>query len=550
MTGIFSLLVCGASAQESALSPSSSSPEQTSNSQDAPANDPPARVARISYLKGKVSFLSAEQTQWSEATLNYVVTVGDRLYTDKNARAELEVGQAAVRLAGGTDVTITNLTNNVMQLGLEQGTLRVTVYQIPSGDTDEIDTPNGALTLQEPGRYRFEVDKSGKQTLVSVDSGSAEVTAKGISQTVSGGNAVKLTGQNPVQVASTSKPKPDDFDKWSEQRDQRLAESPTAKYVSPSTPGYEELDNNGRWVQVADYGPVWYPTVPVDWVPYRYGHWAWIDPWGWTWIDDAPWGFCPFHYGRWAFVGGVWGWVPGPIIALPVFAPAFVMFLGGPQFSLAVGTGLVAWFPLGPGEPFFPWYHYSTEYLAAINITNVRNVTNITNITNITNVKYAYRNVATTAVPADVFSRGQPVAHHAVRVPPQLLSSAHIIPHPPVNPARSAAMPSRPVKAPPVRPIPRVAATSPATSVRGVPPPAIRRELTTRLTPPPARVPFPQIQHAMLSHPGRPLEPLQFEALRAHRPVGPMLDREFPPHIAPVVPARTTTPHPVGRRPR
>lgn len=52
-------------------------------------DNPPSRVARVSYLKGRVSFQPAGQDQWSEATINFTVTTGDRLYTDKGARAEL-----------------------------------------------------------------------------------------------------------------------------------------------------------------------------------------------------------------------------------------------------------------------------------------------------------------------------------------------------------------------------------------------------------------------------------------------------------------------------
>jgi hypothetical protein len=37
-------------------------------------DNPPARVARISYLKGKVSFEPAGHDQWSEATRNFTVT--------------------------------------------------------------------------------------------------------------------------------------------------------------------------------------------------------------------------------------------------------------------------------------------------------------------------------------------------------------------------------------------------------------------------------------------------------------------------------------------
>src|SRR5438552_2167571 len=118
--------------------------------------------------------------------------------------------------------------------------------------------------------------------------------------------------------------------------------------------------------------------VVAGWAPYRYGHWAWVEPWGSTWIDDAPWGFAPFHYGRWVYVGNGWAWVPGRVVARPVYAPALVAFVGGRDWSVAIGVGEgVAWFPLAPEEPYYPAYHVSNTYVRNVNVTNVTNVTNI-----------------------------------------------------------------------------------------------------------------------------------------------------------------------------
>ena len=559
----------------------------------APADNPPARVARISYLAGSVSFLRAGVDQWSQAALNFPVTTGDRIYTAKGARAELEAGPYTVRLSDATDLTITNLNDQIMQLGLEQGTFRVSVNQLPAGDTIEVDTPNGALTLLEQGTYRVDTDSNGGSTLVNVNSGSLEITGGGVSQKLQAGQAVKLTGQDPIHVESVRMPRLDSFDNWSEERDQRLLSAASANYVSRNTPGYADLDAYGRWQEIPEYGPIWYPAgVAVDWVPYRFGHWAWVYPWGWTWVEDEPWGFCPFHYGRWVHIGAAWGWVPGPYVVAPVYAPAFVAFVGGPSFSVsfrAGGVGIAAWFPLGPGEPYFPWYHCRDDYLREVNFTNIRNVTNITNITNVTNInniRYAYRTVATTAVRQDVFSSGQPVAHQMVRLAPQELSRAQIIPHPAVNPTASAALPGNPVETPPVRAASLVAANRTASgsersasvekrqpsppSVRDTPiaansrptPPAgpnARAQLPTRgaadgppstspprlitrATPPPLGLPFTQSHLAMADHPGRPLEPQQFENLRAGRLAGPMLDREFPPHAKPLQRVRAAPP--------
>src|SRR5258708_18359992 len=90
---------------------SSEAPQQ--NSTD---DNPPSRVARLSFMKGDVSFLRAGLDQWSQAMPNFPVTTGDRIYTDKKARAELDVGIYAVPLSQHTDLTVTNLNDHIIQL--------------------------------------------------------------------------------------------------------------------------------------------------------------------------------------------------------------------------------------------------------------------------------------------------------------------------------------------------------------------------------------------------------------------------------------------------
>ncbi len=422
----------------------------------AAQDNPPGRAGRLSFLDGNVSFQSAGQTQWGQATLNYTLTTGDRLYTDQGARAEIQAQPAIIRMAGATDVTLTNVTDQLTQLGLAQGTMRLTIFELPSGQTVEVDTPNGAITVDRAGSYRFDVNQNNG-TRVIVNSGDAQVSGPGLSQTLGNGQAVDLTGTDSIQASPAELPGPDAFDRWSETRDQRLNSSPSAQYVSRYVPGYDDLDAYGQWQPVSQFGPVWYPTaVPVGWVPYRFGRWAWVEPWGWTWVEAEPWGFAPFHYGRWAFIGARWGWIPGPVALNPFYAPALVAFVGGPGFSLGFsfgGIGVAAWFPLGPSEAFFPWYHYGGGYLNQVNITNIRNVTNIRNITNITNVNnihYVNRPVATTAVPTTVFRSGQAIQRHFVAVNQSQLSRSSISPHPLVNPLPAAERGGKVVAKPPV----------------------------------------------------------------------------------------------------
>jgi hypothetical protein len=532
----------------------------------ADAGDPPARVARVSYLDGAVSFQRSGASGWSEATLNYTVTTGDRLYTDSGSRAELQVGPFAVRLADATDLTITSLTDQFMQLGLAQGTIRISVYRLAADDSIEVDTPNGSLTLLQPGEYRVDIFPRNNATLVTVDRGSLEIGAAGAAETVAGGQAVQLTGTNPIQLSNVTPAGVDDFDRWSQDRDGRLPSSPSARYVSRDIPGYEDLDDAGRWQEDQQYGPVWYPTtVAPGWVPYRSGHWAWVDPWGWTWVEEERWGFAPFHYGRWVYVGSAWGWLPGPVVEQPCYAPALVVFVQGSHFRDADDQ---AWFPLGPREPFYPSYHHDERYRRRVNDTNIRNAGPPPDINT---VHFANRS-ATTVVTGATFRGGQNVGRHLVPTTPDRVATARITPHATATPTAGAARGGRPAPSPPTiaRPLIRVGTPlrvqqpAPATEprpaaspqplirknpapppqplVRSTPPPGNgagaepqRRPppLVARTPPPPAAVPLPTRQQAMQAHPGRPLEPQQVDNLRAGRPAGPNRDREVPPHPAP-----------------
>jgi len=60
--------------------------------------DPPSRVARLGYMSGAVSFSPAGQNDWVQASLNRPLTTGDRLWADARGRAELQVGDAMIRM--------------------------------------------------------------------------------------------------------------------------------------------------------------------------------------------------------------------------------------------------------------------------------------------------------------------------------------------------------------------------------------------------------------------------------------------------------------------
>src|SRR4030095_9560489 len=68
--------------------------------------DPPARVARLGFIQGAVSFAPAGEDDWVLATLNRPLVTGDRLWADAGARSELQVGNAFIRMGSNTSVTL------------------------------------------------------------------------------------------------------------------------------------------------------------------------------------------------------------------------------------------------------------------------------------------------------------------------------------------------------------------------------------------------------------------------------------------------------------
>jgi len=388
--------------------------------------DPPSRAGRVGYTQGTVSFQPGGEGDWLDAVPNRPLTSGDNLWSDRDSRAEVQIGATSIRLGSETSVSLLDLRSNVTQLRLSMGTLFFSVRHVGNDDTFEVDTPNLAFNVTEPGQYRIDVNENGDQTTATVWRGGAEITGGGSSYRLGYGQQGTFSGVDQLRYDVAQIGRDDDFSRWCLDRDRRLDRSRSSQYVSDEMTGYEDLDEYGRWHNDPEYGNVWTPVnVAGDWAPYRYGHWVYISPWGWTWVEDEPWGFAPFHYGRWAYRGS-WFWVPGPVAVVPVYSPALVAFVGGGGFHVGIGIGGgVGWFPLGPGEVYVPWYRTSPRYVERVNITNTRvtniQVTNVYNnvtVNHVNNVTYINQRQGRgiTVVNQQTFVNARPVRSNLIRV--------------------------------------------------------------------------------------------------------------------------------------
>jgi hypothetical protein len=557
--------------------------------------DPPNRVARISVIQGNVSLEPNGVDAFSQAEINYPLTSGDRVYADNNSFGELQTAGLAVRLGNGADVTLSSLTDNVAQFGLAQGSIRVRTRSLSAFNgqqgTVEIDTPNGAILVDQPGDIRVDSYPQDDTTVVTVSSGAVEVTGQNLDQQLGPNQSLRLAGSNPVYAEQVELLPPDALDQFDQQRDSRLQRAGAYQYVSPDMIGAGDLDGYGDWQPANQdnqgYGAVWYPRgVAAGWTPYSNGHWAWVAPWGWTWVEAEPWGFAPFHYGRWAVFGGRWGWVPGPPPSAfgggiqPIYSPALVAFVGGPGGGLSVSIGaFAAWFPLGPREAYQPWYHASPAYCNQVNVTNIytTNVTvihntyinrtvNVYNTTNVTNVTYVNRSVATVVVPQRALASGQPIAQaQRIQLTPQVraqLSAAPILPHPLVTPATAIVAKAPAHAVPPVQARP-VVETRQGFERAGAPGTPVKAPLPTfganrpgqpapATTQPINRAAFPQQRQIKVIAPAPAAHPVAAAPVPANRPVPesaparpPVASQPAIAHPAPAPPPAPTRTQPV-----
>ena len=411
------------------------------NSATFAADLPPSWVGRISSVDGPVSVRPAGGA-WGDSGVNEPVAAGMSVRTDTKSRAVLRFGAETVALAPGSEIEITQLDDSGTQLVLRHGRVGVRLSRLDPARSIEIDMPRGSAWLLTPGDYDITAgDERVAGRLAALD-GRARFVGKGVDRAVEPGSKAVLSGGDVVAEAIDAAP-PDEFAQWWRSAAAEPADPAALRYVAAAMTGYDALDEHGTWRTIAGIGPVWEPSItPEDWAPYRFGHWRHIAPWGWTWIDDMPWGFAPSHYGRWTRIRGRdddepthWGWVPGKIVANPAYMPAAVAFIGTAGVGLSYPDAFspaVAWFPLAPGEIYWPDY---TDDLAAIRRINVAAVEEAREIefaadgspaSEIVHGDYLYRSFAT-VVPRSAFVAGRPVAPALVQLPYRRLANAPLL---------------------------------------------------------------------------------------------------------------------------
>jgi len=332
---------------------------------------------RVRLVEGDVQVKITETGEWAPASVNMPLVEGDELWVPEESLSAIQTNNGAyVRLDGNTALQVLRVDRNSFQFSLPQGrayvlnnALRPSVLQFDTPDT----------SIRTFGKSTFRIDIPDGETDVLVFRGSVTAENAGGTTKVRAGSMLVLGSDGYAELSPL--PPPDGWQEWNERRDRvALARGEGYRHLPDELRVYSsDLDENGRWVNVPEYGYVWTPTVVVtgDWAPYRHGRWVWRGG-DYVWVGYEPWGWAPYHYGRWAFAVNIgWLWVP-PARGDVFWAPGYVGW---------VRTGdHVAWVPLAPREVYYGrgnYGRYSTN-ITNVNITQVR-VTNVYRNVNVTN---------------------------------------------------------------------------------------------------------------------------------------------------------------------
>jgi hypothetical protein len=347
-----------------------------------------SRLARVSYLDGRVSFQHPNEVDWTAASVNMALQPEDRIYTGDAGRAEIEFDEGSVlRLPENTDVELLALNEDLIQIRVLIGLCSLTS---PGTVHFEISTPAAVFVTLKKGAYRFDVTENGDTDGI-VRKGRMEASNTAFSRQLDFGELMHISPGAAENAQVSPYTQRDTWDDWSDRRDAELLVYDSRRYLPDGVNmGATELDRFGRWVVVDSYGPAWVPYgMDASWSPYSAGRWWYRPNWGWTWVSYEPWGWLPYHYGRWYHHGSFgWCWLPGSTLAFNFWSPGLVRFY--------YGSSWVSWCPLGPGDYYnVNNYYYSNRYsyqLISLRLTQNRSPQDLVNRF----ASNAFRTVSTT----------------------------------------------------------------------------------------------------------------------------------------------------------
>ena len=271
--------------------------------------------ARFSFVDPNVTIQRYSETTSEEAVANLPVFSGDRVWTDRSGRADIQFPDGSFLLVGPEsrlDVETIEDDNGRAVVRLWSGSVVVGRVDNREAYDFQILTEAGRAVIERHGLVR--VDANAGETRVAVLEGEGEAESADRRREIEAGSESWMrNGYEPTGAREADERYADALDAWAAERWRQLDyRSESRQYLPDSLYAYgSDFDTNGTWRNEAGVGYVWCPRVSAGWQPYRQGRWCWT-PYGWNWVPAEPWGWTVSHYGSWDFsVGFGWYWLPG-----------------------------------------------------------------------------------------------------------------------------------------------------------------------------------------------------------------------------------------------
>ncbi len=385
------------------------SADSYSQTHSIPPPPSPLGALRTTLIEGDVQIKMVDAEGWVPAAMNVPMKEGDKLWVPEAGKAELQSQTGTyLRCDQKTGLSLLTIKKEAFQYYLSEGRVYLN-FDAPKGSFLQMDTPISSIGVYEKAIFRVDVSDKG-YTDISVYNGTLYVEGNGGKTTVEAGSILFIREGDDAELAPLGIP--DGWEIWNKERDKKLTvKRDSYRYLSEELRVYaNELEENGKWVHVGEYGYVWTPTAGISsgWVPYRSGRWVWIGG-DYVWVSYEPWGWAPYHYGRWSFIPSVgWFWVP-PVRGTVYWGPGYVGWVHTPTY--------IAWVPLAPEEIYYGYGYFGPH---SVNITKIDMRT-----VNIGVYRNAHISRAVTIVDQSTFLTGRPVDIH-IRENPFLKQKIHV----------------------------------------------------------------------------------------------------------------------------
>ena len=117
------------------------------------AADPPARVGRIARIAGTVSYRPAAVAEWEAASVNQPLSTGGGVWSEPRGRVDVEIGASRIVLDGNSNLEFESLDDRAVAMVLPQGGAYLRLRDIQPGETVQVRTPRGLVTLGQILHY-------------------------------------------------------------------------------------------------------------------------------------------------------------------------------------------------------------------------------------------------------------------------------------------------------------------------------------------------------------------------------------------------------------